>query len=1052
MRGIVRFTLRQQVLFNLLFAVTILIGLIALGEITVERYPEVDLGKVQIATFYPGASPRDVEALVTREIEEALEGLEDVEYIQSTSTRERSIMTVKFRDDVDYDALYDELRFRVLGRLDELPDMVEPPVFTQWSTSAWLPVEVVNLAGERSNRALALMAEQLRTEISRIPGVSEARLTGDWTREFHIWLDPTKLARHGITFEEVATALEGANQVIPAGDFSDPSGDFVVSVDERFRTREQVAEVLVRADADGSFVRVGDLIDRAELGYRDPYIIRSVSGRDTVSIAILKSSDGDALVIHRAVAEILADFAPRLEALGVETVLTQDSTSYIDASISTLGWNMIVGMLLVGLLLWLFMGTRNAGLASVGIPFSFLLTLIVTWLTGNTLNEITLFAFVLVSGILVDDAIVVVENIYRHIQDGEPLEQAIVEGTAEVMPAVIAATATTVAAFLPMLMMTGSTGEFFAQIPKAVSFAIVASLFECIFILPLHYLDFGPRPKPGGSEPSGRDRFLMDALIKPTQRLLTVTLRFRIVTLATVTLAFVLSVAILAVSVAGIAPLIRIKFFPDDYNLYYVFVEGPPDTPIEVIDAKLRAISKDLLADGPGYVGSVAAFAGYVINEDYEEEYGRYLGTVTVSLPRKEARAFDDPLAHLQRVRERMVSRYGGGDYGIRVRAEKDGPPSGKDVNIQVVGHNDADVTGLADAIATALETDPALAPYLTQLDPGRAAPSRILRLQIDSERAGELGLTQGQAIGLAAAVLDGRYLGKFRLADEEVDIKLGLRPEWIERAETTLSTPVLEDLSGPVRLGDVVRLTHLSEPSELRRYQGQRSRVITANIETGAPISAATVVAWARERERELNSRYPGAHLVFGGEYADTQRSFESLSQAFLVAILLIYLILAVQFNSYMQPVLILSAVVFAIVGVVLGKLITQSLFTINSFIAVVGVTGVVINDALVLLEFINRRYRAGRDRVAAIREGVALRLRPILLTTLTTSLGLLPMALGIPSYSTVWGTMASTFVTGLATATLLTLFVVPVAWDLLTEWQERRAAKDVSAVAPKQ
>jgi HAE1 family hydrophobic/amphiphilic exporter-1 len=374
------------------------------------------------------------------------------------------------------------------------------------------------------------------------------------------------------------------------------------------------------------------------------------------------------------------------------------------------------------------------------------------------------------------------------------------------------------------------------------------------------------------------------------------------------------------------------------------------------------------------------------------------------------------------------------------VRAEKDGPPSGKDVNIQVVGHNDADVAGLADALAAELAQNPTLAADLTDLDAGRAAPARVLSLSVDGARAAELGLTQGQAIALAAAVLDGRYLGQFRLPDEEIDIKLGLDPQGITRPETALATPVVEDIAGPVRLGDLVQLNHLREPSELRRYQRLRARVITANIATGASISAASVVAWARAREQAWSSRYPGARLIFGGEYEDTQRSFESLGRAFVVAILLIYLILAVQFRSYAQPLLILSAVIFSIIGVVFGKLFTQSLFTVNSFIAVVGVTGVVINDALVLLEFINRRYRAGQDRASAIRESVALRLRPILLTTLTTSLGLLPMALGIPSYSVIWGTMASTFVTGLATATLLTLFVVPVAWDVLMQWQESR------------
>ncbi|NEX15156.1 MAG: hypothetical protein C1943_00615 [Halochromatium sp.] len=458
------------------------------------------------------------------------------------------------------------------------------------------------------------------------------------------------------------------------------------------------------------------------------------------------------------------------------------------------------------------------------------------------------------------------------------------------------------------------------------------------------------------------------------------------------------------------------------------------------MDEKLRAISLDLLEDGPGYSSSIAAFAGFIVNEDYDEEYARNFGTLMVSLPEKDERAFNDPLEHLEQVHARLVAAHGSKDFEIRVRAEKEGPPTGKDVNIQVVGHNDQDVAGLADTLAAELTSEPELAPYLTQLDAGRAAPARVMRLSIDSERAGELGLMQGQAIGLAAAVMDGRYLGKFRLNDEEIDIKVGLDPTRIVSPDAALMTPVLEDLAGAVRLGDVLQLSYLSEPSELRRYQRLRSRVITANIETGAPISAASVVAWARERDRDLGARFPGAHLIFGGEFEDTQRSFESLTRAFFVAVLLIYLILAVQFRSYAQPALILSTVMFAIIGVVFGKLLSQSLFTVNSFIAVVGVTGVVINDALVLLSFINRRYREGYDRFNAIRESVNLRLRPILLTTLTTSLGLLPMALGIPSYSVVWGSMASTFVAGLAAATILTIFVVPVGWDLLMQWQEKR------------
>jgi len=1043
MRPVVRFTLSQRVLFNLIFVLLIVAGAFAVGRISVERYPEINFGKVVINTFYPGASPQDVESLITTEIEEALEGLEHVEFIRSSSVRERSTILVKFRDDTDYAALYDELRFRVLGMLEELPAGIDPPRFDLIETSTWLPVVAVNLVGERSNRALILMAEELRVPLSRIPGVVEAQLEGEHQREFHVYLDPHRLSARGVSFEEVAQALADANLTIPASDYQDDSGEFVVRVDERFRSREQVVATLIRRDLDGSFVTLEDLISKARVGYRDPHIITSVNGRDCVTIKVLKAPTGNALTIHQEVRRIVSEYAPSLARQGVEAILTQDSTIYIEASMSTLGWNLALGILLVSLILWYFMGLRNAGLVTVGIPFAFLVTMILMELTGNSLNEITLFSFVLISGIVVDDAIVVVENIYRHVQQGESLEQAIIDGTAEVMLPVISATATTVAAFLPMLIMTGSTGEFFSLIPKAVSFAIVASLFECLFILPLHYLDFGPRPKPGGTPLSERDNILLRVLRRGTDGLIRFTLRRRYSSLSLAFLAFLVSIAILGVSIAGLAPLIWIKFFPDDYSLYYAFVEGPAGTTIERTDAKLREIARYIMADGPGYARSAAGFAGFVFNEDYEQEFGHNLGTVTVPLPDQKVRAFQDPIAHLDAMRKRLNKRFAGEGFEIHMRAEKNGPPTGKDVNIQVVGPNERAVPALADALLRALRENPELGPHLTELTDNRGQPARVFRFDVKASKARELGLTPGDAARLAAAVLDGRYIGDYRLSDEEVDLKLRIDPAYIDAPEAVLSIPVREHPSGPVHLGDLVHPVVEIQSGELKRYRGQRSLAITADIRPGAPISSPLVAAWAKQHYAKIRDRFAGATLVFGGEFEETRRSYDSLTRAFGLAVLLIYLILATQFKSYLQPLIILSAIMFAVTGVVFGTLATQTLFTVNSFIAVVGVTGVVVNDSLVLLDFINRRYREGKTRREAVTEGVHVRLRPIVLTTLTTTLGLLPMALGIPSYSLIWGTMASAFVTGLATATFLTLFIVPVAWDLLMETKERRAAR---------
>jgi HAE1 family hydrophobic/amphiphilic exporter-1 len=540
-----------------------------------------------------------------------------------------------------------------------------------------------------------------------------------------------------------------------------------------------------------------------------------------------------------------------------------------------------------------------------------------------------------------------------------------------------------------------------------------------------------------------RENHLMRPLRRMTESLIGITMRFRVLSLSVVLVAFLTAIAVLGVSVAGIAPLVRIQFFPDDYSTYYAFIEGTPETPIEVTHERVKAVARFIMADGPGYARSAAGFAGFTVSEDYEDERGRHLGTVMVALPSKADQSFEDPLEHLDRMRERLIAQFGESGLRIRVRAEKDGPPTGKDINIQIAGSSEPAVRGLSAELLQRLRDHPEFGPNLVDLQDDRGIPSRVFRLAVEESRAHELGLTAGDAARMAASVLDGRYIGKYRLSDEEVDLKLRVDPAYLDAPEAALDIPVLEHPSGPVLLRDIVQPIAEVQPGELKRYQRQRSLTVTANIRAGAGISSAQITAWVRDQYSELRPLYPGATIVFGGEFEETQRSFDSLSKAFGLAVLLIYLILATQFKSYTQPLIILSAVMFSIIGIVFGKVVTQSLFTINSFIAVVGVTGVVVNDSLVLLDFINRRYRDGLSRHEAIREGVRLRLRPIVLTTLTTILGLLPMALGIPSYSVIWGSMASTFVTGLGTATFLTLFIVPVAWDLLAEWEEKRTSK---------
>jgi HAE1 family hydrophobic/amphiphilic exporter-1 len=589
-----------------------------------------------------------------------------------------------------------------------------------------------------------------------------------------------------------------------------------------------------------------------------------------------------------------------------------------------------------------------------------------------------------------------------------------------------------------MLIMTGYVGDFFALVPKAVTFAILASLVECLLILPIHYSDFGPRPRQK-VDMMERDIAFMRLARRATDWLLKRTMHHRLLSVSTVLGLFLIALVVLGLSVSGKVPLIRIQFFPDDYKIYYVDIAGPSTTPIGEVDVRVKRIARTIMEDGPGMASAASGFAGFYFNEDYEPVYGNNYGSVMVTLPALEDQTFDDPLAHLDRMREKLAPLYETDGYRLSIHPQNDGPPSGKDINVRVVGANLTSVSSLARELLRFMRENPAIGPHLIDLKDDRGEPKRVFRFEVDQQRVAEQGLDNGRVAQLAASVLDGRYLGKYRHVDEEIDLKLSIDPQRLQSPEQGLYIPAVEDPGRPIYLADLVRVRAYSEPGELKRYQGQRAISIKADIREGAPTSTPAVVNAVRSHYGTIRGDYPGATVTFGGDYEDTQRSFQSLGYAFIIAVLVMYVILATQFQSYLQPLIILSAIVFALIGVVFGKLVSQSLFTVNSFIAVIGVAGVVVNDALVLIDFINKRHRGGMSRHEAILEGVHIRLRPILLTTLTTTLGLLPMAIGFPSYSLIWGTMASTFVTGLATATALTLFIIPILWDLLQGLLER-------------
>lgn len=1065
MPRVVRYTLKQTVFLNVLFVILVVAGAFSLLTTPTENMPLVDIGKVFIHTVYYGGSAEDVEQLVTRKIEDALEDLESVEYIQSNSYRNFSSVQVKFIDDTDYRYLYNELRFLVLNIKDELPRGAEEPTFIWIDTDIWKPVIEVYLGGDLSPRGLERYAEDLRVQLLAVPNVKDVNIRGAVTEEFHLSLDPDRLRRFGVTFMEVVRAVESAGTKVPTGRFRTGDTAFMLDAGRRLESQQQVLDVIVRRDGDGNFIRVGDLAASARAHHRDPITILSVNGQSAVRMSVTKEQRGNAVAISRQVKETALRFGQMHADEGIGVVFTNDSTIEITDSLRILGGNLALGMSLVILVLWVTLGFRNAMITTVGIPFSFLCALVIMKLTGVTINTISLFSFVLVTGIIVDDAVIIVENTFRHMQMGKNRRQAIIDGTGEVMLPVISAAMTTLLAFLPMLIMTGSTGAFFAIIPKTVSYALAASLLEALFILPIHILDWGPRASAAVRRSNTREApfthlqsGFFGVIWRIYRRAVLWMLDHKALSLISLNLVLAAALAILLLSMLGIAPLIQVKFFPGNYFRYHVTLQTAAGTALERTDAIVRDMAGFIMAQGHGQAQSAAGIAGYYEDQDYVRHNGPNYGQVVVTLPEERRRDFpdnprNDPIQYLADVRA-LIRGYVARTYAddparprIQVFEEMDGPPMGKAVNIRVQGATIQEAVDAADRLLAHMRGDPALAD-LMDLGDDRPAMHRTIRFEPRQEAVYEYNLSVDRVTALVAGVLNGWYAGVFRTIDEEVDMVVRLAhfndpvggAHGLTSPLDVLAVPVVEHSASPIYLRDLVTARFDHEPNVRSRYQGRPTITISADIRPGSKLSAAAAQKRVQAYWNTVAAWMPGVALSFGGEFESTTKSYISLATAFAIAILGIYMVLASQFRDYLQPLIILAAVPFSLIGVSFGIFFTRGIFTIASFIATVGLSGLVVNNTILLIDFMNKRFRAGTDLRQAVLESCAARIRPVLITTATTLLGLLPMAIGIPSKSITWAPMATAFVSGLSSATLLALLITPINYELLERMRSRR------------
>ncbi len=665
--------------------------------------------------------------------------------------------------------------------------------------------------------------------------------------------------------------------------------------------------------------------------------------------------------------------------------------------------------------LYLFVGLRNALFVAIGIPFSFLCAFVLMHMAGISINTISLFSLILILGLVVDDAIVMLENMYRHIENGLSTAEAAISGASQVAMPVVASILTTVAAFLPLLLMVGIIGNFLTTIPLVVSFALLSSLFEALIILPSHVAEFGRVAR----EPLIGERAFR--FMKRTYRRIVVrVLRFRYL--------FFLMIITLAGLGGYLAFFVleRDLFADEEISQFSCRIRSAVGNRIDETDGIISKIEKMAMNLPQREVTAVLSRTGIIIG-DYTVERGTHVGEVMVDLVEEEERdrMSDDIIAELRSQVEK-VSGITSLDFG----KVETGPPVGAAVAVQVRGADFVVLEPAAEDIKKILANVPGVKDIRDDLELGK----NEIRIHIDREKAALYGLTNRQIARAVKGAFEGLEATTFRTGGEEVDVIVKFE-EADRRGVADFERIKLRTPQGQlIPFYNVADVRIERGYARIVRRDFERTIMVSAGIDANVTKST-TVNRLIEAKVPELRARHPGIEIKLGGEYEKTEESFSSLARSFVIAIVLIYVILGTQFKSFSQPLVIMFTVPFSFIGVVLGLLIMGYPFSLVAFVGVVALAGIVVNDSLVLIDFINRSRRGGTSRWRAIIQSGKIRMRPILLTTITTILGLLPMGLGIGGKSRVWGPMANTIIWGLSFATILTLFFIPAFYAIMDD-----------------
>jgi multidrug efflux pump subunit AcrB len=1017
-------------LANIAFAVVLAMGTLAYLTMPREQDPEINFNWVVITTVLPGASSEDVEKRVTKPLEDAIKGVADVRFSMSSSRENVSNILVRFREISErlFDKRVNDLRRDIQNKASsELPAEAKDPRVMEITTSNGFPTALVVVKGTANDEQLRRQAKLLRDDFERMAGIDQVFATGLADPEMRIEYDPAALASRGLNSTDVADAAYAWFRDTFAGKLETLTHEgrdaWLVRVVGQHADPERLAQIPVGGTAKGRDQVPLDSVAAVARARAKPGSLASHAGQPAVMLALTKKSKTNTLQLIDRVKGFIATKNAALAESGIQLQLVDDQTHRTRESIKIMESNALVGLAVVLAISWLFLGTRIALLIGIGLPFSLAGTFAVLGALGYTVNISVLLGVVIALGMLVDDAVVVVEAIYFRMQRGVDAIGASVAAMREVFAPVTSSVLTTMAAFLPLMLLPGIIGKFMFVIPFIVTLALAISLIEAYWMLPVHVVTAG-RPPP---QDDWRARFTHRLRVKYARWLIAV-MRWPRLSLGLAALLFALAGTAVATG------LVRVQFFAfDPMRLFYVNVDMPAGAPIEqslAETSRIEALVREQLPAAE--VRNSAAYAGIKFT-DTEPLYGEAYGQVVVSLQplADEGRSVKEIVASVRPAIEALPS-----PGKISFTMISGGPPTTKAVRVRVRGDDPLELRAAADAMLQIVRAIPGTQDVTDDEIPGR--PQLVLELNREALRAA--GLDAAKAARLVRLAVDGEIIAQTRDLGEKLELRVRA-----QRRNDAIGHDILNLLDDPVALpngqtttlGALVKAETKTGAGVIKHYNLARAITVEADLDktitdTGKA-NALIEAGWQR-----VAAQFPNSGIDLSGEMEDIRESLDAMKMLFLFGIGLIYLILAAQFKSYFQPLLILVTVPLAFTGVALGLLLSRNPLSLYTLYGVIALTGIAVNSAIVLIDAANERRKAGMSVLHAAVYAARRRVVPILITSITTIGGLFSLAFGLAGESLLWGPVAQSIVWGLAFSTVLTLFVIPLLY-----WMAMRRQK---------